>query len=171
MQARWVTDCAMMQRSAYFQIRAPIVMGEIASQFYGPRLGRYQVLMHAAIRPDKWSELIVRLVLFRGEVRDRYPNANESFLAIDVFDYHSQPLREARMEKLLGGGLGEYWALDIAEGGLRTYRPSWEGVVIARYGFDARVSPASFPDIEVDLSELAGWVYGASGMRMNPSRS
>jgi hypothetical protein len=157
----------MKKRSAYFQIRAPIVMGEIAWQFYGARLGRYQVLMHGAIRPDSYSELIVPVVVFQIGICDRYPNADEVFLVVDIFDYHAAELRKARMEKLLDGGLQEYWAVDLLDGGLTTHRVSAGGLVRATYGFDAHVSPASLPDIEVDLTELAEWIYSPSaGTRM-----
>lgn len=142
-------------------------MGKIASQFYGARLGRYQVLMHGAIRPDSYSELIVRVLVFQRGVCDRYPNADEVFLAVDIFDYHAAELRKARMEKLLDGGLEEYWAVDLLDGSLTAYRASAGGLARATYGFHSHVSPASFPDIDVDLTELAESIYSPSaGTRM-----
>ena len=129
-------------------------MGELSHTLSQAKLGRYHSILSCGVRPDRYSELIVHLCMFRIEVRDRYPNADEAYLAIDIFDHHSPELRRARMRKLLDAGLPEYWTLDIVEQSLTTYRESSGRVVQTKYNRQAKVPLDSFPDIEIDLREL-----------------
>ena len=75
-------------------------------------------------------------------------------MAVDIFDHHSPELRQARMRKLLNAGLAEYWALDIVKQALNAYRDSFGRIIQIEYGQRAKVPLDSFPDVEIDLSEL-----------------
>lgn len=145
----------MKKRSANFHMSRSVIMGELSHTLSQAKLGRYHSMMSCAVRPDRYSELIVHLCMFHLEVHgDRYPNADEAYLAIDIFDHHSPELRRARMRKLLNAGLPEYWALDIAEKSLTTYRDSSGRIIQTKYDQRAKVPLSSFPDVEIDLREL-----------------
>ena len=131
-----------------------VIMGELSHMLSQAKLGRYHSMMSCAVRPEIYSELIVHLCVFQMEVRSRYPNANEAYWAIDIFDHHSPELRRARMRKLLNGGLSEYWAFDIVEKSLTTYRDSSGRIIQTKYDQRAKVPLNRFPDIEIDLREL-----------------
>ena len=106
------------------------------------------------MRPGRYSELIVHLCIYHPEVLDRYPNADEAYLAVDVYDHHGPELRQARMCKLLNAGLAEYWALDIAKENLNAYQDSFGRIIQTEYGPRTKVPLDRFPDVEIDLSEL-----------------
>ena len=144
----------MKKRAANFYMRRSIIIGELSYTLFQAKLGRFQSMMSCAVRPDRYSELIVHLCVFQLEARDRYPNADEAFWAVDIFDYHSPELRQARMRKLLNAGLSEYWALDIMEQALTAYRGSSGRIIQTKYEQRARVPLDSFPDVEIDLHEL-----------------
>jgi len=116
-------------------------------------LGRYETRTSCAIRPDKFSELIVHLCLYRTDVAacHRYPNADEAYLALDLYAGHTLELQQARRLKLLGAGLREYWALDFLDQSLTTFR----GTTRSKYRTGDRISPESFPDVEIEV-ELSG---------------
>jgi len=137
-------------------MRQSIIMGKLLHEFHTASFDRYEVLHSCAIRPDERSELITHVCVFQTGV-DQYPNADQAYLAIDIYDYHDSWLRSARMEKLLLAGLAEYWALDIVEGNLTVYQPT-AGVIKVVYDLEGHISPSSFPDVQIDLSELSEWV-------------
>ena len=58
------------------------------------------------------------------------------------------------MRKLLHAGLAEYWALDIAKQTLNAYRDSFGRIIQMEYGPRGKAPLNSFPDVEIDLSEL-----------------
>jgi hypothetical protein len=105
----------MKKRSANFHMRRSLIISELLRDLFQAELGRHGSMISCAVRPDRYSELIVHLCMYQPEVRDRYPNADEVYLAVDVYDHHSPELRQARMRKLLNAGLAEYWDLDIVK--------------------------------------------------------
>jgi hypothetical protein len=144
----------MKKRSANFHMRRSVMVSELLHDLFQAELGRYRSMISCAVQPDRYSELIVHLCMFQPEVRDRYPNADEVYLAVDVYDYRSPELRQARMRKLLNAGLAEYWVLDITKQTLNAYRDSSGRIIQTKHGPRAKVPLDSFPDVEIDLSEL-----------------
>jgi hypothetical protein len=144
----------MKKRSANFHMRRSVIISELLRDLFQAELGRYGSMISCAVRPDSYSELIVHLCMYQPEVRDRHPNADEVYLAVDVYDHHSPELRQARMRKLLNAGLAEYWALDIVKQTLNAYRDSFGRIIQIEYGPRAKVRLDSFPDVKIDLSEV-----------------
>ena len=131
-----------------------VIVGELLHYLFQAELDRYQLMFSCAVRPDRYSELIVHLCMYQPEVRDRYPNVDEIYLAVDLYDHHSPELRQARMRKLLNAGLAEYWVLDIVKQTLKAYRDSSGRIIQTEYGRRAKVPLDSLPDVEIDLSEV-----------------
>jgi Uma2 family endonuclease len=144
----------MKKRSANFHMRRSLIISELLRDLFQAELGRHGSMISCAVRPDRYSELIVHLCMYQPEVRDRYPNADEVYLAVDVYDHHSPELRQARMRKLLNAGLAEYWDLDIVKQTLNAYRNSFGRIIQTEYGPGAKVPLDSFPGVEIDLSEV-----------------
>ena len=120
--------------------------------------------MSCAVRLDRYSELIVHFCMFQPEVCDRYPNGDEAYLAVDVFDHHSPEFRQARMRKLLDAGLSEYWALDIVDRSHTAYQDSCGRIIQTKYGQRAKVPLNTFPDVEIDLHQLFRQVAPVLGL-------
>jgi len=144
----------MKKRFSNFHMRRSVIISELLRDLLQAELGRYGSMISCGLRPDRFSELIVHLCMYQPEVRDSYPNPDEAYLAVDVFDHHSPELRQARMRKLLSAGLAEYWALDIEKWTLNAYRNSFGRIIRIEYGPRAKAPLDSFPDVEIDLSEL-----------------
>ena len=133
------------------------INSKLSYELHKVSFGRYQNLFSCAVRPDRYSELIVEICVFRPDVENRYPNADESYLAVDMYYYHGQELRKARREKLLLGGLREYWAIDLVRRDIKTYQENSSGrIAEMEYNFQAKVPIVSFPDIEIDVNEIFG---------------
>jgi hypothetical protein len=144
----------MKKRSANFHMRRSVIISELLCDLFETDWGRYGLNISCTVRPSRYSELIVHLCMYHPEVRGRYPNADEAYLAVDVYDHHSPELRQVRMRKLLNAGLAEYWALDIAKQTLNAYQDSSGQIIRTEYGSRAKVPLDRFPDVEIDLSEL-----------------
>jgi hypothetical protein len=133
------------------------VKGELLDQLHAVCFDRYAVSFSCAVRLSKWTELITQICAFNAEVDrwDRYPNADESYLVVDIFDIHHPELREARREVLLYSGLREYWALDTVRKDIRTYEVDSAGrIVEKKYGCDAKLPLVCFPDVEIDFRQV-----------------
>jgi hypothetical protein len=144
----------MKKRSANFHMSRSVIIGKLSHTVFQTKLGRYQSMMSCAVRPDRSNELIVHLCMYQPDIRDRYPNADEAYLAVDIFDHHSPELRQARMRKLLNAGLAEYWALDTIKQTLTAYRHLSGQIIAKEYEQRAKVPLDSFPDVVIDLHEL-----------------
>lgn len=144
----------MKKHSQDLQMRRSVIVSELLHDLFQAELDRYRSMISCAVRLDRYSELIVHLCMYQPDVRDRYPNADEVYLAVDLYDYHSPELRQARMRKLLNAGLADYWALDIVKQTLNAYRDSSSRIIETKYGPRAKIPLDSFPEVEIDLSEL-----------------
>jgi hypothetical protein len=143
----------MSERPSDFNLIKSIVVSRMLISFGRSEFGRYETMTSCEVRPDKYSALIVHLCLYRTDVAacHRYPNADEAYLVLDLYAGHSLELQQARRLKLLGAGLGEYWALDFFDQSFTVFR----GGARSKYRTGDRVCPESFPDVEIEV-ELSG---------------
>jgi hypothetical protein len=114
----------MSERPSDFNLIKSIVVSRLLISFGRSEFDRYETMTSCEVRPDKYSAIIVHVCLYRTDVAacHRYPNADEAYLALDLYAGHSLELQQARRLKLLEAGLGEYWALDFPEFLRRAFR-------------------------------------------------
>ena len=121
--------------------------------------GRWLVAAQNPIRLDDYSEPEPDLMLLRPESGDytrRHPGPNDVYLLVEVSDATLAFDRGEKLPAYGRAGIPEVWIVNLFDETIEVHRePHFTGYgscKVLRAGDQA--SPASFPDVTVDVAEL-----------------
>lgn len=121
--------------------------------------GRWIVSVQNAIRLDKHSEPQPDIMLLK-RAPDHYvshiPAPDDVLLLTEVADSSLEFDRRKKIPVYARAGIAEVWIVDLRESAIEVHREphftGYEKIIVFRSG--DKVSPASFPDVKIDVAEL-----------------
>lgn len=121
--------------------------------------GRWLVSTQDPLRLDPYSEPQPDVMLLRptpDDYTNRHPGPEDVLLLIEVADTSLDLDRGEKLPAYGRAGIPEVWLVNLLEGTIEVYRePHYAGYAARQVWRTGDLgSPASFPDVQVDVGEL-----------------
>lgn len=129
--------------------------------FYKQARVRQQSPISLEVRGSQPQPDFSLLSLRAGGYRDRHPDAEETFLVIEVSDSTLNNDRAEKLDLYAIAGIPEYWIANLIDNCFEVYREPYiaadgTGNYRTKLTFqrDQRLAPLAFPTCEIDLSQV-----------------